>query len=112
VKDIRHLFVGYLLAYITPILSVLLHFGPLRWVSEEKNYLIPIMVHAGVNIVVITVLVVGMALYIFGYKKRQMRSGEAEIALAFSSVLILWGAIVMLMAIGFFGELIDWSKLP
>jgi len=106
----RHLFIGYVLVYSSPLLSILLH-----WVYSElvrkENYMGSIMVHTGVNIAVLAVLIVGISLYVFGYKKNQIKVEDIDRNLVLSVLLILYGAFVTLVSVADY-LIIKWSEWP
>jgi hypothetical protein len=106
----RHLFIGYVLVYSSSLLSILLH-----WVYSEvvrkENYMGLIMVHTGVNIAVLAVLIVGISLYVFGYKKNQIKVEDIDRNLVLSVLLILYGAFVTLVSVADY-LIIKWSEWP
>lgn len=108
----RHLFIGYVLVYSSPLLSILLHWVYSELVSERKNYMGSIMVHAGMNIAVLAVLIVGISLYVFGYKKNQIKVEDIDRNLVLSVLLILYGAFVTLVSVVLYDGLIKWSEWP
>jgi len=108
----RHLVAGYLLVYATPLISFLLLLASSRWIREVTDYVVPIMVHTGISMVVIAALIIGVGLYVFGYKKQEMKWEEPVIILILSVPLILWGVLVTLVTVGFYCDLIEWSEMP
>lgn len=108
----RHLFIGYVLIYSSPLLSILLHWVSSELVRREENYMGSIMVHTEVNIAVLAVLIVGISLYVSGYKKNQIKVEDIDRNLVLSVLLILYGAFVTLMSVAFYDYLIKWSEWP
>jgi hypothetical protein len=106
----RHLFIGYVLVYSSSLLSILLH-----WVYSEvvrkENYMGLIMVHTGVNIAVLAVLIVGISLYVFGYKKNQIKVEDIDRNVVLSVLLILYGAFVTLVSVADY-LIMKWSEWP
>jgi amino acid transporter len=109
---VRHLVAGYLLVYLTPLISILLLLASSRWIREVKDYVVPIMVHTGISMVVIAAIIIGVGLYVFGYKKQEMKMEEPVIILILSVPLILLGVFVTLVTVGFYRDLIEWSEMP
>jgi len=113
VKSIRHLFIGYLLIYLTPVFSILVHLGLLTWISlTSKDCLTPIIAHTTLNTASIAILVAGVTLYILGYQKRQLKNEEASLIFVLSPLLTLWGVFVTFFARGWYLDLIVWSTQP
>jgi hypothetical protein len=108
----RHLFIGYALVYSSSLLSILLHWVSSELVRREENYMGLIMVHTGVNIAVLAVLIVGISLYVFGYKKNQIKVEDIDRNVVLSVLLILYGAFVTLVSVVFYDGLIKWSEWP
>jgi positive regulator of sigma E activity len=81
----RHLVAGYLLVYLTPLISFLLLLASSRWIRARA----PIIVRTGISMVVIAALVIGVGLYVFGYKKQEMKWEEPVTILILSVPLIL-----------------------
>jgi hypothetical protein len=108
----RHLVAGYLLVYLTPLISFLLLLASSRWIREVTDYMVPIIVRTGISMVVIAALVIGVGLYVFGYKKQEMKWEEPVTILILSVPLILWGLFVTLATLGFYRDLLEWSEMP
>lgn len=108
----RHLVAGYLLVYLTPLISILLLLASSRWIREVTDYMVQIMVDTGISMVVIAALIIGVGLYVLGYKKQEMKWEEPVIILILSVPLILWGLFVTLATLGFYHDLIEWSEMP
>jgi len=110
-KSILRLVISYLMIFCTPFLSALLTLGPYAWASHQQDYMIGIMVHAEINLAIIAVQIVGILLYFHEYEKNQMNMLGAQITFILSLLLILWGTFVTIITLGFYGELIDWSRM-
>jgi hypothetical protein len=61
---------------------------------------------------IVALLIIGIALYIYGYLKREATDAEAKVILLFSFFLIPWGVFTYLFALGFYSDLVDWSMNP
>ena len=61
---------------------------------------------------VIVVLVAGILLYFHEHEKNQMNMLGAQVTFILSLLLIVWGTFVTIIALGFCGELIEWSRMP
>jgi len=70
------------------------------------------MVRTAWNSSIVILLIIGIALYMYGYLRRQATDVEAKVILLFSFFLVLWGVFTYLFASGFYRNLIDWSMNP
>lgn len=111
-RSILRFVISCVMIFCTPLLSVLLALGPYAWASRQQDYMISIMVHAGINLAVIVVLVAGILLYFHEHEKNQMNMLGAQVTFILSLLLIVWGTFVTIIALGFCGELIEWSRMP
>lgn len=77
-----------------------------------QNYPLPIIVVAASNASVVVLLIIGIALYIYGYLRREATDAEAKVILLFSFFLIPWGVFTYLSASGLYISDIVWSMNP
>ena len=111
-RSILRFAISCLVIFCTPLLSALLTLGPYAWASHQQDYMMGIMVHAGINLAVIAVLVTGILLYFHEHEKNQINMLGAQVTFILSLLLIVWGTFVTIIALGFYGELIEWSRMP
>jgi hypothetical protein len=111
-RIIRHFRAGYILILLTPFLSfaVILEVG--KALTESQNYLLPVMLITELNASIVALLIIGIALYMYGYLRREARDAEAKVTLLISFFLILWGVFTYLIASGFYNDLIVRSMNP
>jgi hypothetical protein len=64
------------------------------------------------NISIVVLWIIGIALYIDGYVRKETTDAEAKVILLFSGLLIPWGVFTYLFVSGFYSDLIDWSMNP
>lgn len=94
---IRHFRVGYLLILLTPVLSftiyiiLLLLVGvTLAVVGVHPEYSLSSLLFAASNISTMTLLLIGIGLYPYGYLRQQTITTEAKVLLPFGLFLVLW----------------------
>lgn len=111
-KDIRHFHFGYILIFLTPVLSIgVLALMALADWNGVQNYLQPLMQLTAWNVSIIAVLAIGIAMYLYGYLK-QGNKHRSKATLLFSFLLILWGALTYIIASGWYSDEISWSMNP
>jgi hypothetical protein len=64
------------------------------------------------NVSIMILWTTGIALYMYGYVRREATDTERKIILLFSLFLVAWAVLTYLVAAGFYLDLIDWSKNP
>ena len=111
-RSIRYFRVGYILVLLTPVLSFVVLTLTVLTFAGIQNYLLPIMVLTAWNSSIVILLIIGIALYMYGYLRREAVGREAKVILLFSVFLVLWGVLTYLFASGFYKDLIDWSMNP
>lgn len=111
-RSIRYFRVGYILVLLTPVLSFVVLTSTVLTFAGIQNYLLPIMVLTAWNSSIVILLIIGIALYMYGYLRRETVGPEAKVILLFSVFLVLWGVLTYLFASGFYKDLIDWSMNP
>lgn len=111
-KTIRQLVAGYLLTLITPGISLLLLYTTVLWVSHMSDFLTPIIALTSINIAVAILIISGLALYVYGYVRRQITDRDTGPALLIGITLIFWGVFVAMFALGVYNELMEWSHQP
>lgn len=112
VRIIRHFRVGCVLILLTPALSLVVLTLVVLAVSGIEDYLLPIVVITVSNASVVVLLIIGIALYICGYLRREATDAEAKVILLFSLFFVVWGVLVYFVASGLYSDLIDWSMNP
>jgi hypothetical protein len=80
--------------------------------ARIQDYLLPIIVFTASNASVVGLLIIGIALYIYGYLRREATDAEAKMILLLSLFLIPWAVFTYLLASGFYSDLIRWSMNP
>jgi hypothetical protein len=80
--------------------------------SLVKDYLLHIMLLTAWNVSIMILWITGIALYMYGYVRREATDTERKVILLFSFLLIAWAVLTYLVASGFYLDLIDWSKNP
>lgn len=61
---------------------------------------------------VVAVVVVGLALFGYGYVKRQMRDEGLKMILIVNVLLVLWGVFVLWSASAWYKDMINWFADP
>lgn len=108
----RYLRIGYITVFFTPLLAIIEWLLLVRFLRfYNYDWLFPIVSHTALNLSIIGVQMFGLILCLLGIKK-----GEPVLRDIFFKaaciLLILWGALAFLVGIGFYGEALDWSRLP
>jgi hypothetical protein len=111
VKSIRYFRAGYVLILLTPLLS----FYSLYWITgiafaqwlPQDYLLLPVW-----NVSIVALCITGIALYIYGYERREARVTEAKLILLLSLFLIPWGVLTYLFASGLLNAEIVRSMNP
>jgi len=94
---------GYILILFTPLASV-----PLTLVlaSMSQNYIL-----LGWNVSVAVLLTIGIALYVYGYLRREAQPSRAEV-IFLSLFVILWGVFTYLVATWLLTDAVNRSMNP
>ena len=84
----------------------------LIWIFKiPPSFLLPVMLRFSVNISIICLQVVGLALYLLGYRREEMKSGKVSHIKLFSSLLLSWGLINSYLPFFFyFIDVLPWSQ--
>jgi hypothetical protein len=64
------------------------------------------------NVSIMILWLTGIALYMYGYVRREVTDTERKVILLFSLFLIAWAVLTYLVASALYLDLIDWSKNP
>jgi len=112
VRTIRHLLAGYVLILLTPFLSFFAIVGVTDALFGSQNYLLPIILVTEINASIVVILIIGIALYAYGYLRREATDTEAILILPIGCLLILWGVLTYFLASGLYSNVITWSMYP
>ena len=102
----------YLMIFFSPLLSLILFLFTIGLTLHQQNYLVPLVFHAETNLAVIAVLVVGVALYVVGYRTNRVNELGNRLTFISGLLLIMWGTFTALIASVFYADLIEWSRIP
>jgi len=105
----RYLSIGYYLSCFSPVLSMILFFVGSGFVHDD--WLFSIIMLTVVHMSVMGVQILGLVLFFVGHRKGESIPFK-EWTIFFSVFLILWGSLVSFGAIGWYNELLEWSRLP
>ena len=119
---------SYVLIFLSPIVSILLTLGPVRWAQEllfnargqqETDLLFyPDIVQTAANLFAIAVLTVGLVMftvcvYLNGEAPLTVKKFGGERGMVvLSSLLVLWGTITAFAGLFMYGFLLDWAGDP
>ncbi len=70
------------------------------------------MLTTELNASIVALLIIGIALYMYGYLRREATDAEAKVTLLIGFFLILWGVFTYLIASGFYNDAIVGSMNP
>jgi hypothetical protein len=111
---VHHYRVGYPLILLTPVLSYII-FLLFPGVYDDSGALprVDSLVFIWWQISTIALLTIGVALYLYGYLKREATNAdEVTLILGFSFILIFWGGLNYLLASGILADQIWRSTNP
>jgi hypothetical protein len=114
-RSTRYFRVGYILILLSPLVSfvVLVLLAGISVALEPiQDYLLPILQFTAWNVSVVVLCIIGMALYIYGYVRREATDAEAKVILLFSLLFIPWGVFTCLFASGMLSDAIVRSMNP
>ena len=100
---------GYYIICSSPVFSFILYLvlTSLFW-RTNIDWLYQIMLFTGMQILVIGVQVCGIVLCLVGYRRNESISSYIFLNI----LLITWGSLVVLWAMGWYLDLVRWSNLP
>jgi uncharacterized membrane protein YidH (DUF202 family) len=120
----RHRMLGSYLIFLSPIVSIVLVLGPVRWAQEflfnargqqELEFLFyPAIVHSAANLAAIAILTVGLGLFAIhaSQDKRINEIKDNRPIIFLSWLLVLWGIIVAFVGLLGYEHLLQWASDP
>jgi hypothetical protein len=69
------------------------------------------MVFVGLNVSIMALLIIGITMYVYGYRRREAQPSRAEV-ISLSLLVILWGAFTCFVATALLRHAIDQSMMP
>jgi len=103
---------GYWIVYLSPVLSLLLFFFFAGSFSFAFDWYSSLVFFASIQILVICVQVLGITFCLIGFRKNEPLLFSMPVSIFLSILLALWGGFTILIALGFYQDLLRWSSMP
>jgi hypothetical protein len=106
----RYLRIGHVTVFFSPFLAIIaLLLFPWFFRFYNSDWLSPIMIQTEANVSIIGVQMFGLILCLLGIKKGEHIPLNLK---ALDILLTLFGAFAIWWGLGWYGELLAWSRLP
>jgi len=107
-----YLLKGYCIVYLSPVLSFFAYPVMSLLIGMDFDWLLQTKLLTLLQVLVICIQVLGLAFCIVGIRRNEPIPFNTFLNMFLNIFLVLWGGFTILLALGFYGDLLDWSSLP